>query len=80
MALYTHILLIVAVLILIYGLIHTYRIGQRQKDNGPFDTEVNKHVQEHPYTLNPVFITYIIAILLLIGYLISLYLNTGTGY
>lgn len=59
----------------LFGLFYTYRLAQNQKSK--YDTKVNEHVEAHPYTLNPVFITYIVAIVLSLGYLLYVAFKAG---
>mgnify|MGYP005827996323 CR=1 FL=1 len=64
-------LAVLALLILISGLIYTFKIGKissiRQSE---YDTEINEKVQRHPALLNPVFLAYIIGIGLALLYLV----------
>ncbi|MFD1735617.1 hypothetical protein ACFSCX_03480 [Bacillus salitolerans] len=65
------VLAVLGTIILITGLFYTFNISKNTKyqTNG-YDTEVNPKVQDHPYTRNPIFLTYIIAGVLIIGYII----------
>lgn len=65
------VLSILVILILAFGLIYTYRLGTKQHTmRSEYDTEINEKVQDHPYILNPVFLTYAIAAVLVIAYII----------
>jgi hypothetical protein len=64
MAQFTLALSVIVLLIAVVGLIYTYSIGRRQKLQGEYDTEINEKIQEHPYIRNPVFLTYIVAVIL----------------
>ncbi|WP_078547450.1 hypothetical protein [Litchfieldia alkalitelluris] len=67
------ILTILSVLIIGTGLLYTYKLGKRQHTmRQQFDTEINEKVKDHPYIRNPVFLTYVIASILTIGYIIYL--------
>jgi uncharacterized membrane protein SpoIIM required for sporulation len=65
------ILSILALLILVIGFFYTWNISKNTKyqSNG-YDTEINGKVQAHPYTRNPVFLTYIIGASLVIGFIV----------
>jgi hypothetical protein len=68
---FNFILTILSVLILAIGLFYTYQLGKRQHNmRQQFDTEINEKVQDHPYTRNPVFLTYVIAAALAIAFII----------
>jgi predicted permease len=62
----------------IVGLVLTYRIGQQQRRE--YDTDTSERIEAHPYTLNPVFLTFIIAILLSAGFLFYMSMKYGAGY
>ena len=67
----TLILSVFILVILIVGLIYTFRLGENQKfQRSEFDTEINEKVQDHPIIRNPVFLTYIIGIGLVTAYMI----------
>lgn len=58
---------VLVILVSLFGLIYTYRLLQNQKNK--YDTGVSERVEAHPYTLNPVFISYIIALILSVIFL-----------
>jgi hypothetical protein len=61
---------LIAALILTVGLIYTARLAKRQRYQGEYDTEISERVQAHPVTRNPVFLTYLVALVLVILYII----------
>lgn len=70
MSQFTFVLLVLILITLIFGLLYTFKIGAEQKKGSEFDSQIRENVQEHPYSLNPVFISYFIAIFLLLAYLV----------
>ncbi|WLR52115.1 hypothetical protein LC040_04170 [Bacillus tianshenii] len=55
------------------SLVYTYQIGkQMEKANSEYDKEVNTSVRAHHILRNPVFLSYIIASVLIIFYLMYL--------
>lgn len=60
-----------AVLILVIGFFYTWNISKNTKyqSNG-YDTEINPKVQAHPYTRNPIFLTYLIGAAIVIGFIV----------
>ncbi|MCA1029864.1 hypothetical protein LCL95_02310 [Bacillus timonensis] len=71
------VLSVLAILILVVGLVYTYSLGNRQhKKQGNYDTEINEKVVKHPYLRNPVFLTYALASLFVIFYIIYISINS----
>ncbi|MEH7120485.1 hypothetical protein V7128_24150 [Neobacillus vireti] len=67
-----YILAIIA-LIIIIGLIVTFRTGKAiSMKNSEYDYEIHENIQKHPMLLNPVFLTYIIALAAVLVYIIYL--------
>lgn len=67
-----YILAIIA-LIMIVGLVYTFRTGRAfSVSNSEHDEEIHKSIQKHPMALNPVFWTYILAIAAVLIYIIYL--------
>ncbi|MCM2535123.1 hypothetical protein NDK43_25770 [Neobacillus pocheonensis] len=67
-----YILAIIA-LIMIIGLIVSLRTGKAiSAGNSEYDKEIHENIQRHPILLNPVFLTYIIAIGAVLVYIIYL--------
>lgn len=62
---------VLIILISLFGLVYTYRIAQNQRSG--IDHEVSDKIEAHPYTLNPIFITYVVA-LILSSILIAVYM------
>ncbi|MDX8364873.1 hypothetical protein ACSVDA_11305 [Cytobacillus sp. Hm23] len=74
----TFILMIISILILTIGLIYTYRLGRALKlQQDEYDPELNEKVQDHPVMRNPIFITYLIALGLVVAYMIYLAVNSN---
>jgi hypothetical protein len=65
------VLAVLAIIILVIGFFYTFNISKNTKyqTNG-YDTEINEKVQAHPFIRNPIFLTYIIAAVLVIGYIV----------
>ncbi|MBA2874172.1 hypothetical protein [Thermaerobacillus caldiproteolyticus] len=64
MAQFAFILSIIVLLIAVIGFVYTYRLGQQQKLQGEYDTPIPEKIQEHAYLRNPVFVAWLLAILL----------------
>lgn len=73
---FSWILLIIASGVLVWGFVYTYQLGKRQRTQGEYDTSVGEKVAAHPYVRNPVFIAYIVFVVLLIGYIAYVALQT----
>lgn len=56
--------------IVAYSLYYTLVIAKSQKTAKEFDAPVNEKVQEHPYLRNPIFIAYIVMLVVLVGFVI----------
>jgi hypothetical protein len=75
------VLSVLVLIILIYGLVYTVRIGLNQKkQKSEFDTEVDEKVQDHSIIRNPIFLTYLIAALLIGFYIIYMSLGSSWAY
>lgn len=58
-------------IIMIFGLIYTFRTGKAiSTKNSEHDTQIHESIQRHPMLLNPVFLTYIIAIAAVLIYIL----------
>lgn len=67
-----YILAIIAI-IMVAGLIYTFKTGKAfSTSNSEYDEEIHENIQRHPILLNPVFLTYIIAIAAILVYIIYL--------
>ncbi|EMT46127.1 hypothetical protein H919_06011 [Anoxybacillus flavithermus AK1] len=73
---FSWILLLIASGVLVWGFVYTYQLGKRQRTQGEYDTSVGEKVAAHPYVRNPVFIAYIVFVVLLIGYIAYVALQT----
>lgn len=73
---FSWILLLIASGVLVWGFVYTYQLGKRQRTQGEYDTSVGEKVAAHPYVRNPVFIAYIVFVVLLIGYIVYVALQT----
>ncbi|UII57224.1 hypothetical protein LS684_07215 [Cytobacillus spongiae] len=79
MSIYMTMILIVTTGILVFSLVYTLRITKQQKVvKSNLDTKIDKRVEEHPYTRNPVFLTYGIFFVLLL--LIITFIALSTNY
>lgn len=59
------VLMVLGLLILVGGLFYTLKLGKNTKyQTEGYDTEIHDKVKDHPFTRNPVFLTYIIAAIL----------------
>lgn len=67
------ILATLVLIMMVIGMVYTYRIRQNQQ--GEYDSPVNTKVREHPYTRNPVFLTFFVFALVTFGYLLFIILN-----
>lgn len=73
MSVLTTVLGILALIVLAASLIYTYRVGKLANENGAkFDSQLNEKIQDHPYSLNPIFWILIIAAILSVAYIIYL--------
>lgn len=64
------VLMVLGLLILVGGLFYTLKLGKNTKyQTEGYDTELHDKVKDHPYTRNPVFLTYIIAAILTLGFI-----------
>jgi len=69
----TMVLGVIALLILATSLIYTFKVGKLVSERkAKYDTQINERVQDHPYTRNPVFLTYLIAAVLSLAYIFYL--------
>ncbi|WP_297987630.1 hypothetical protein [Anoxybacillus sp.] len=73
---FSWILLLIASGVLVWGFVYTYQLGKRQRTQGEYDASVGEKVAAHPYVRNPVFIAYIVFVVLLIGYIAYVALQT----
>jgi len=65
--------LAIIALIIIIGLIVTFRTGKAiSAKNSEYDYEIHENIRRHPMLLNPVFLTYIIALGAVLVYIIYL--------
>ncbi|ART76152.1 hypothetical protein B4U37_08915 [Sutcliffiella horikoshii] len=72
------ILLIVALLILAGGMIYTYKVGrQSSTQSANQDSSIDEKVQDHYVLRNPVFLTYLIAAVLVLSYIVYAGLNSN---
>lgn len=71
MTMLTIVLSVISLLILVIGFFYTMKIVKNTKyQSGGYDTEINEKVQDHPYIRNPVFLTYLIAAILVIALIV----------
>ncbi|TYS15941.1 hypothetical protein FZC78_14175 [Rossellomorea vietnamensis] len=57
--------------VLVLSLLYTLKVARQQKElKNELDTDLPDKVQEHPYTKNPIFLTYLIAAVLVILFII----------
>lgn len=64
---------ILALIVLAGSLIYTYKVGKLANENGArFDSQINEKIQDHPYSLNPVFWVCVIAGILSLAYILYL--------
>ncbi|WP_240189927.1 MULTISPECIES: hypothetical protein [Bacillaceae] len=65
------ILMLISAGLLILSLLYTFKVARQQKAlKNELDTDLPDKVQEHPYTKNPIFLTYLIAAVLVILFII----------
>ncbi|WP_168413173.1 hypothetical protein [Bacillus salacetis] len=65
------ILLLIAAGVLAASLLYTFKVARQQKAlKNELDTEIPEKVQDHPYSRNPIFLTYLIAAVLVILFII----------
>ncbi|WP_224752524.1 hypothetical protein [Metabacillus arenae] len=64
-------LAIVTLLILAGGLIFTLKMGKVvSARKSEYDTQLNEKIQEHPYLRNPIFIAYLVAAVIFVGFVL----------
>jgi hypothetical protein len=65
------ILMLICAVILAFSLIYTFKVAKQQKSlKNELDTDLPEKVQEHPYTRNPIFLSFLIAAVLVILFII----------
>lgn len=53
-----------------YSLYYTLVIAKTQKAAKEIDAPIDEKVQQHPYLRNPIFIAYIVMLVVLVGFVI----------
>ncbi|GAA0324917.1 hypothetical protein GCM10008967_14400 [Bacillus carboniphilus] len=67
------ILALAAVVISIFSLVFTFSVARERKVvRGELDTKIPESVKDHPFTLNPVFLSYIIGLGVVLLFIIYL--------
>lgn len=56
--------------VVVYSLYYTLVIARSQKTAKEFDAPVDEKVQQHPYLRNPIFISYLVMLVVLVGFVI----------
>lgn len=70
MSTYIWILLIVVIIMSIYLLFYTLSVAKAQKAiKGKYDSAIDDSVKEHPYWLNPVFVSMLVGTILIVGFI-----------
>lgn len=70
MSTYIWILLIVVIVMSIYLLFYTLSVAKGQKAvKGKYDSSLDDSVKEHPYLWNPIFISLLVATVLIVGFI-----------
>ncbi|OEH94228.1 hypothetical protein [Bacillus solimangrovi] len=78
MSQYVYVFLLLIFLTSLVSLVYTFKIGQEvDRVKGEYDGEVNKVVRSHHIMRNPVFLAYIIGIVLILGYVAYLMAQGG---
>jgi hypothetical protein len=72
------VLSILGVLIAVIGFVYTFRLGRQQRWQEELDGPIPKAVQEHIFLRNPVFLAYLLPILLAV--IVIFYLAIRYGY
>ncbi|MFC4184499.1 hypothetical protein [Saccharococcus thermophilus] len=72
------VLSILVVFIAVIGFVYTYRLGRQQKWQEELDGPIPKGVQQHIFLRNPVFLAYLLPILLAV--IVIFYLAIRYGY
>ncbi|WP_064092369.1 hypothetical protein [Rossellomorea aquimaris] len=71
MSIYMIVLSLIVIGIAGYSLVYTFRIaGQEKRLKGEYDTDIPEVVKEHPYIRNPVFVSILIATILITLFII----------
>jgi hypothetical protein len=65
------VLMLISAGVLVLSFLYTLKVARQQKAlKNELDTDLPDKVQEHPYTKNPIFLTYLIAAVLVILFII----------
>ncbi|RFU63530.1 hypothetical protein D0466_12020 [Peribacillus glennii] len=60
-----------AVGIVLVSLVYTLVAGRTQKAlKGEYDTQIDEKIQQHPYLRNPVFLSFALFFILVLGYIL----------
>lgn len=70
MSTYIWVLLIIVIVMSIYLLFYTLFVAKGQKAvKGKYDSTLDDSVKEHPYLWNPIFISLLVATVLIVGFI-----------
>ncbi|PLT34378.1 hypothetical protein [Bacillus sp. V5-8f] len=64
-------LMIVSIAIVIVSIVYTFAVGRTQKVlKGEYDAQIDEKIQQHPYLLNPVFLSIALFFVFVLGYIL----------
>ncbi|WP_108670146.1 hypothetical protein [Peribacillus acanthi] len=73
MSLFIWVLALILSIVGLFGIMYTVSLGKsRNALRGEFDTHIDEKVQEHPYMRNPIFLTYVLFVGILLIYVLYL--------
>ncbi len=71
MSIYIILLSLIVIAIAGYSLVYTFRIaGQQKRLDGDFDTDIPDVVKDHPFIRNPIFVSFMVAAVLITLFII----------
>ncbi|WP_299740514.1 hypothetical protein [Rossellomorea sp. y25] len=71
MSIYMIVLSLIVIGIAGYSLVYTFKLaGQEKRLKGEYDTDIPDVVKEHPYIRNPIFVSILIATILITLFII----------
>ena len=71
MSIYIILLSLIVIAIAGYSLVYTFRIaGQQKRLDGDFDTDIPDVVKDHPFIRNPIFVSFMVATVLITLFII----------
>ncbi|MFE4813504.1 hypothetical protein ACFQ9Y_20590 [Peribacillus simplex] len=69
MSTYIWILIIIVTIMALYLLFYTYSVARAQKVKARYDATIDDSVKEHPYLMNPVFVSLFVGTILVAGFI-----------